>query len=624
MGPAEPKACAVSLLKGSRDPVERSRAFLFAMGLQSKTPAASLVELRADLQAHPEDPLLLGRLGCALISAGDHGEAVEVLVRSIGQRRDLGWTWAAFGRALEALGRHTEALSAYEQAVRLADHDPEAHRNQGRALIKCGRSEEALRCLRRAVSLDPGSAESQDLLGLVYRTTGRLKQARAALEAAIELEPTQASAHHHLGLLLAEGGDLTGAIEHLAAAAKHAPERGPYQRELARAALKARDLGLARRCAARALALAPEDASSQVVMGWVHEVAGHGELAERSYARALDLDPHQISPYYKLACRGVFDDLKAVEGELEHPGRSALEQSELWFAKAEILRHGGRYDDAWRAYAAGNAFTSQELDYDPAVNRKQTGRIIAASPAELFAERGGMGDSNRLPVFVVGMARSGVSLIERALVAHPQALALGEHPGLGELAAHLERYAGAKHGFPTGLRHIDRVGAVRLAADYLHSFERPTRDFECVVDRAPDNFRLLGLLALILPNARIVHVRRDPLDTCVSNWTTHFGKHRCEYSCDLDHLAAYYRDHRRLMDHWREVLPNPWLDVDYEAFVADPEVQLQRMLAFLELSWRDGAAAPDRLDDGSVHGRAVGSWRRFAGKLGPLEQLANA
>lgn len=578
-------------------------------------------ELRAGLDAHGPDPLLQGRLGQVRLLAGDHRGAFDLLVRSISQRRDLAWIWKALGQALEPMARWSEAARAYEQASRLADHDAEAHRSFGRALVKCGRLEEAQRQLRRAAALDANDAESRDLLGLVYRATGRLTEARAVLEQALELEPQRASAHHHLGLLLVEGDDMATGLAHLVSAARHAPERGPYLRELARAALKARNLALARRSVERAIELMPEDASSHVVLAWIEEATGLAHKAERSHARALQLDPHQVSPYLKLARAGHLDDLEAVERELEHPGRSASQLSELCFAKAEILRRRGEYDEAWMAYAAGNAHTAGEVAYDPAANRELTDKLIAATPAELFTARRGMGDPNQLPVFVVGPPRSGISLVERALMAHSQVLAIGEHPGLQQVAGRLRRYTDQQTEFPEGLRDLEGVGAVRMAADYLRSFTRPARNFECVVDRAPGNFRLLGLAALILPNARVIHVRRDPRDTCVSSWTTHFGKHRCEYSTDLKHLARYHRDYQRLMDHWREVLPTPWLEVEYEAFVADPEAEAQRVLAFLELPWDDADLPHARLGDEQVHGRAVGCWRRFARHLGPLKKL---
>lgn len=176
---------------------------------------------------------------------------------------------------------------------------------------------------------------------------------------------------------------------------------------------------------------------------------------------------------------------------------------------------------------------------------------------------------------------------------------------------------------------------MRLAAGYLRSFPAPSDELERLVDKAPGNFHYLGLIALLLPNARIVHVRRDPLDTCISNWTTCFGPHRCVYANDLEDLAAYHEDYQRLMAHWRAALPLAMHELDYEAFVTDPAARTRDLLRFLELPWdpaclafhrsrRDVPTASALQVRRPVHGRSVGRWRRYRGHLGPLLRLSRA
>jgi len=188
-------------------------------------------------------------------------------------------------------------------------------------------------------------------------------------------------------------------------------------------------------------------------------------------------------------------------------------------------------------------------------------------------------------------------------------------------------------GYPESLRGLERGEAVRLAGEYLRSLDRPQGDYECLVDRAPGNLHYLGLIALLLPNARVIHVRRDPLDTCVSNWTTHFGQHRCTYANQLESLAAYHEDCSALMAHWEAVLPTPMIEVEYEALVREPEEQARRLVQALGLPWTEECAAlhtadRDLMTPGAAavrepaHTRSIGRWRPYAPWLGELLRLS--
>ncbi len=607
------------LLKPNEDSADRPR------GVPMKHPSHSSTRANAT-------PLALIRRAEKLAEEGAVERAVEILAQVIGSQRGLAPAWSALGHVLEPVGRWVEAARAYEEAVRLSSQDAQAHKNLGRALVKCGRIPEALRSFRRAVTLAPDSAECHDLLALAQHATGHPADAARSYRRAVELDPRYAPAHHHLGLLLGERGERDEALTHLELATRLRPEQPTYQRELARAALRVGDVRRARAAATEAVRLSPEDAVAHVVMGWTYEMAGAAPAARASYSRALELDPAQASPYYKLARWGDFDDLEVIDRELERPGRNAVERSELEFARAEILAARGEHEAAWRSYAAGNAEVATQADYDAGAHRAFTRRIIEATPPRLFEERAGMGDPNRQPIFVVGMPRSGTSLVSQILAAHPLVHDLGEHDGLRELASHLRSRVYPPRDYPEGLAGLERMQAVRMAGHYLASFERPPGEYERVVDKAPGNYHFLGLLALILPRARVIHVRRDPLDTCVSNWTTNFGPSRCTYSLDLEDLAAFHEDYQDLMEHWRRVCPLSMLEVDYEDLVSHPEQAMRELIAFAGLPWdeaclrfhesdRDVLTASSLQVREPLHSRSVGRWRIYEPWLGPLARL---
>jgi len=559
----------------------------------------------------------MARLGQRRYAEGDWEKAVDYFVGSIAQRQDLAWTWKALGAALEPLQRWTEAAAAYGEATRLAAKDGAAHLGLGRALLKAGRVPDALRSLRRAANLLPESASCQDLLGLALYATGRRDEARFAYRRAISADPERASAHHHLGLLLAERGDLEQALEHLRRAAELAPERAPYHRELARASLRARDIDQAQRAGERAAALAPGDGRACVVRALTAEMEGRRATALALYRRALELDPRQTGPYYKLAQAGELEDLSAIDELLERPALSAVERAELQFARGEILSRRSEVHEAWQAYSAGNAALAAEVDHDPRAHRAHVRRIIDATPQGVFEARRGWGDPNRRPVFLVGLPCSGLSLVERALGAHPAVVALGEHDVFARLTRRWHRFAGPGAEYPDDLRNLDRVGAVRLAGEYLRSLSWAGSESPRLLDCTPGNVEYLGLVACALPNARVIHVRGDPVDTALAMWITNYGKHRYPFACDLEHLASHLEDQERLVRHWREVLPLRSCDVAFEDLVSDPAGQAARLAEFLDLSREDLPAFP-------VDGRRtqrVGLWRDYRRFLGPLGRL---
>ena len=623
----EPPAPGSPDTAGLRAQLQRAEALLAVGDTGAAGPVVHAI--LADRPREPEGLALRARLKLA---AGDAEGAVLDFVESIAVRRDRPWVWRGLGAALEPLGRWSEALQAYEEAARLATHDAEVHKDLARALVKNGRLADALAALRRAVGITPNVAEYRELLGLVLQATERADEAHAELRRAVELDPNRPLARFRLGVSLAERGAVQEALVEMDRAHALDPASTEYARELGRVATLARDLETARRASEHVLTLEPDDAVSHVVLGTTWELEGWMDRAEELYRRALDLDPDQVLPYYKLARAGRFDDESAIEARCARGNLTPEERAELDFAAAEIRARRNEAGAAFERYAEGNRRMRATVAYDRDRHRALVRRIVAATPPQLFPGNGLGGDDGRreaseLPVFVVGMPRSGTSLVEQVLASHPDVAGIGEHWGLEHLARSLETY-------PEALAGLVAEETRRLAARYLASFESPGPGVARVVDKAPGNFHHLGLAGVLLPRARVVHVRRDPRDTCLSCFFTDFGKNRCTFSYDLQDLAAYYEDYLTLMEHWRAVLPRPWIEVEYEALVADPEGQTRRLLEGLELPWDPACLEFHRshrpvftASAGAVrepmHARSVGRWRRYEEWIGPLARLGD-
>jgi hypothetical protein len=350
--------------------------------------------------------------------------------------------------------------------------------------------------------------------------------------------------------------------------------------------------------------------------------------------RALQLSPRNPSYLLNLSELKRFaagdPDLATLE-ELAAAGEAlpAKKQIDLHFALAKVYQDLGRRDDAMRQMLAGNALKRQHISYDEAAALTGLERIVDVFTPDLIRSLAGAGDPSAMPVFIVGMPRSGTTLIEQILASHPQAFGGGELPTMNVIAAGLGALAGCSVPFPDVMVQLSRHGLQRAAARYAAEITRLAPDATRVTDKLPSNFRLAGLIHLMLPNAPIIHAVRDPLDTCFSCFSKLFatGQHQ---TYDLGELGRYHRHYQRVMEHWRRVLPaGRIIDVCYEDVVTDLEGEARRIVAHCGLEWDDRCldfhktARPVRTASAvqvrePIYRSAVGRAKQYAPYLAPL------
>ena len=305
----------------------------------------------------------------------------------------------------------------------------------------------------------------------------------------------------------------------------------------------------------------------------------------------------------------------------------ASEAIKLTRAAAKICNDIGRYDDAFRYYlSVKQLLGSLSPQQDHHAERFRLIRSIFA-PA-FFAAHQDWGDPSQVPVFIVGMPRSGTTLTEQIIAAHPSAAAAGEIGVPNRIAKSLGFGASDEKAFARQISRLKPKEVAALAREGLEMLVRFSKTAERITDKLPHNFELLGLIAMLFPRAKIIHCRRNPLDTCVSCFLTPLSEEHA-YTHDLSALGEYYRDYAALMDYWREVLPMPILDVDYESLVADPEGQSRRLVDFVGLDW-DPACLEFHAGGRAIHtisraqvrqpiyDTSIGRWRRYEKHLGPL------
>jgi tetratricopeptide (TPR) repeat protein len=560
-------------------------------------------------------PEVCNNLGNALRGLGRAGEAVTAYAEAIAQNPRFADAHSNMGNALRSLGRLDEAIASYHQALEIKPRYPEAWNNMGNALLDLKRFSDAALCYRSALELNADFAEAHGNLGNALRGLGQLEDAVASYWRALELKADFAAAHVNLADTLRDLGKPADAAAHARRAVELAPGLPGAHNSLASALLDLGALDDAEAAYRRALTLEPQFAEAWINLGLVLRQRGLAEEAEACCRRALEVRPDAAAACVLLAeLRADGGDFSAAEGLLrravaldpESPeGLAGLAQlrkmttsDAAWAGQAlkvaarrlparqEVyLRFAlGKYFDDVKDYrqAFENFRRAHELlrTYGARHDKREQAiaveQLIETHDDDRTREAAATSADSRRPVFIVGMPRSGTTLAEQILASHPAVFGAGELPF----------WTDAMRAFRPSIAEGTRRGvAARLAREYLDTLQRLSADADRVIDKMPANFWCVGLIREALPQARIIHMQRDPVDTCLSIYFQHF-KNALPYADDLHDLASFYREYQRIMSHWRGTLPeHALLEVPYEGLVADQQAWSRRMLQFIELPW---------------------------------------
>jgi Flp pilus assembly protein TadD len=566
--------------------------------------------------------------------AGDLAKAIVLYRRILLHEPDLPEVHNNLGAALAGRGRLREAAEAYRRAIELKSDNPQAYCNWGVALAGLGCFGEAEEKFRRAVALDRGNAGAFSNLGNALRALGRLEEAEAACRAAIAIDADHSEAHANLGLTLKALGRLEAAEEAFMRAIVSKPDNAEAHSGLG-AVLS--DLGRTAEAVAafgRAIRFKPDFAAAYNNLGLALKEAGRLVEAGQAAEQAVRLAPGRTAYYCNLAEVRSFAPrdpyVTALESLAKDPASlSIADRAHLHFALAKAYDDTGRCDGAFEQLLAGNALKRRQIAYDEAATLARMDRVRELFTREFIAEREGCGEPSSLPVFIVGMPRSGTTLVEQILASHPHVSGAGELKLLDEAAGDVRDRLPGSPGFPEMVAGMAGGHFRALGARYVGGLMRLAGGALRVTDKMTSNFILAGLIHLALPGATIIHVTRDPVDTCVSCFSKQFSEGQA-HTYDLAELGRYHRAYRALMAHWHRVLPaGRILDVGYEDVVADVASAARRIVAHCGLAWdarcldfhrterivKTASAAQVRRP---IYGHSVARWRRYETFLAPL------
>jgi tetratricopeptide (TPR) repeat protein len=497
------------------------------------------------------------------------------------------------------------------------------------AEFAAGDLEATVETLQKVLAINPRHAIAQTKLGAAYFNLGRYEEAERSYRRATELKADCAEAHFRLGVLLQWKGQFVPSEVALRRAVKHDPGHAEARVALGVVVALRGDRDEARDCFEKALQLQPRNTSALCALGDLEAVDGRFDEAEKRYRAALEIDPLKPAAWAQLAAQRRMtaadgDWLEGVQRTLAS-GVSPFEESRLRFALGKYFDDLGQYSRAFEEYERGNAFTRRFVPpYDRAGRAAFVDDMTRVYTAERLARPlEGSCDSSR-PVLVTGMMRSGTSLVEQIIASHPEAFGAGE----------LDFWNEASHRHERSLREAppDPPLARRLADSYLRELARHSPDAARVVDKSTFNASHLGVIHCVFPRARILYTSRDPLDTCLSCYFQDFSN-AANFTMDLSDLAHYYREHHRLMEHWRRVLPpGVLLEVPYAELVEEPQKWSRRIIEFIGLPWDArclefhrtkrvvGTASQWQVRQ-PIYSHSVGRWRHYRKHIGPLLEL---
>jgi tetratricopeptide (TPR) repeat protein len=627
---------------------------------------------RLALRLKPENADAAYNFGLLLMQQGQPAKAADLFRQAIQYRPHFALAYNNLGNACRVLGEVKHALEHFRFATELNPQLGLAHGNLGQLLLECQRPGEALRHCQEAVRLEPQLAPAHNNLGNVFRKLGRLNEAKACYLEALRREPNLAVVYHNLGEVLHEQGQIADAKRCLTEAVQREPNNARFHVSLAKLLLEQRDLAASEKHLLTARRLDPRLGEAHVLLAHLYFEQGRLADAHKEYRAlladrpndpalncrlaevllelnqrddalaclraALRSDPNCSHAVAQLATQ-LGEKLPAEEEEalrrlLDNPNTVSGERSALLFALAQVCDARRDYEQAARHLAQANNLENSGWQqsgraYNVEAHANFVNRLLKVfTPAFFERVRGFGSDSERL-VFIVGLPRSGTTLLEQVLASHSRVFGAGE---LRLAREDFEILGGGSDGRCEArafdiLEKIDAETVKRFAQSHLDRLAAINSTADRVLDKMPDNYLYVGFMSLLFPRARFLHCCRDIRDVAVSCWITHFRD--IPWSNDFSLIASRFAEYHRVMEHWKKVLPVPVQDVHYEAMVEDLESVARKTVEFLGLEWEPTCLEyyrnkrPVRTASLSqvrqpIYRRSVARWQHYEHALKPL------
>ncbi len=622
---------------------------------------------RVELVNNPADGKMRVLLATAQVRQGQFESAETNLRKVLKNFPDIPKANRELGNALLGQGKGDEAVKAFQRVAALTPEKGVAHFDLSIALSKVGREEDAQQALEKSFELDPERRELLDAMRL--QRQGKAYEAEVIYRDILRRDPTNVNATRLLGVSALDLGKHHLAVKFLRNAIKLAPEFFGARIDLARALIEKDDLSEAREILQDAIQLEPRLTYPRMLLGNLLSKAGKYEEAITEFEKALQLDPNhggshsgmghalktigrqedaitayracvRLHPaageaYWSLANLKTFRFSDAEIAAMERfVGDTKLQEEtrvNFNFALGKAYEDRGNYERAFSYYETGNGIRRENERYDPVSTEVVHDRILETVSPDLLRKRADAGDTSPAPIFIIGLPRSGSTLVEQILASHEQVEGTHELPDLPRIILEINKQRPHGESYPEAVKYFTAEELKQLGTQYLESTLRHRTGKPFFTDKMPNNFPSIGLIQLILPNAKIVNARRHPLDSCMGSYKQLFFKGQA-FTYDLVEIGEYYLEYQRMMEHWHALMPGKILDVQYEEMVSDQENQTRRLLEFCKLPWDNrclrfyetdravNTASSEQVRQ-PIYSKSVNSWRRFENHLRPLIEV---
>jgi tetratricopeptide (TPR) repeat protein len=542
----------------------------------------------------------------------------------------LGSAWLAYGDVLVDLEKYPDARFAYERA-RLVD--PFRHKiEQATGALTTEDRKTAELIFREILMSDASHVGALCGLAAISLTVSRGRDAERLLRHALRQTAHLPLVWRGLCQTMVDLGRLPeadSAVRHLLKMEPENPNNWVLLGNVCARLMRQPEALTAYEEASR---LNPKEVRLPLSIGHLHKTLGHRAESESSYKASLAIDPAFGEAYWSLADlkNYVFEDaeIAAMERLLKGEGGAHEDQAQLHFALGRAFEHRKEYPRAFEHYARGNARRRKTAPFDIALFENKTGRVQACFDAAFFAARAGAGHEDPAPIFIIGLPRSGSTLVEQILASHSSVEGTFELPNVLTIVRELDHADAARDAYPEKVREAAAAQLTALGRRYLEETAPIRTGRMRFIDKMPNNFSHVGLIHAILPRATLIDVRRHPMDSCFSTFKQYFAEGQ-SFSYDLGDLGRYYRCYLSLMAHWDRVLPGRVLHVIYEDLVVDPEGSIRRLLGHCGLEFEPACLAfhetkrPVRTASAEqvrqpLYTSGVGYWKHFERQLEPL------
>ena len=599
--------------------------------IEQGNPQAALIPLNRVIKIAPDFAKAYEDIATAYFLMGDLEQSEKYLKKSLELDPKVFTTWKSLGDILFDQGKKEEANKAYKEALKTDSRYEEM--TKAMALISKGQSVEAESIYRGILAKDPKNVDALRLLALLASRNGAIDQAIDMLLKCTELAPDYAMAWDNLGKMYRQKEDYIKSIKCLQKATELRPEWPQGWAGLGTVYTRASLHEEGIQAYLKSISLKDNQPRVHLSLGHVYKTIGLQEESIKSYKKTIELDPQNGEAYWSLAnlktYRFTNEEVSEMLEQLKNKDLPDREKVHFQFSLGKSYEDEKKFKRSFDFYLRGNNLNRGRNTYDPKAIEAMVEREIRFFNNEFFKKRETWGARNNDPIFIVGLPRSGSTLIEQILASHSDVEGTMELPNMLNIARKLGNTSREGSNYPEILDSISKSESVELGEQYIKETQRLRSKSPYFIDKMPNNFSHVGLINLILPNSKIIDARRNPMDTCFSCFKQLFARGQA-FTYDLQEIGRYYLSYIRLMDHWQKVLPDKVYLVEYEKMISNQEEETKKLLKFCDLSFQENClkfyenkravktASSEQVRQ-PIYKRGINYWKNFEESLVDLK-----